>query len=93
MTAPLKTVETATDIAGFMHGIGQRARAAARILALAPATQKNRALSAMAKAIRAATADILDASRKDVGEAAGAGATEAFLDRLATRRAPGRGHG
>ena len=83
MTAPLKTVETATDIAGLMHGIGQRARAAARILALAPATQKNRALAAMAKAIRAATADILDASRQDVGEAAGAGATEAFLDRLA----------
>jgi glutamate-5-semialdehyde dehydrogenase len=83
MTAPLKTVETATDIAGLMHGIGQRARAAARILALAPAAQKNRALSAMAKAIRAATADILDASRKDVAEAAGAGATEAFLDRLA----------
>ena len=83
MTAPLKTVETATDVAGLMHGIGQHARAAARILALAPAAQKNRALSAMAKAIRAATADILDASRKDVAEAAGAGATEAFLDRLA----------
>ena len=82
MTAPLKTIEPASDIAGLMHGIGQRARAAARILALAPAPQKNKALSAMAKAIRVATAEILDANRKDIADAKSAGATEAFLDRL-----------
>ena len=82
MTAPLKTIEPASDIASLMHGIGQRARAAARILALAPAQQKNKALSAMAKSIRVAKAEILDANRKDIADAKSAGATEAFLDRL-----------
>ena len=82
MTAPLKTIEPASDIASLMHGIGRRARSAARVLALAPAQQKNQALSAMAKAIRVAKAEILDANRKDIADAKSAGATEAFLDRL-----------
>jgi glutamate-5-semialdehyde dehydrogenase len=82
MTAPLKTIETASDIAGLMHGIGQRARVAARILALAPAQQKNKALSAMAKSIRIASAAILDSNRKDIAEAKSAGTTPAFLDRM-----------
>jgi glutamate-5-semialdehyde dehydrogenase len=82
MTAPLKTIEPASDIASLMHGIGRRARAAARILALAPAQQKNKALSAMAKSIRVARAEILDSNRKDIADAKSAGATEAFLDRL-----------
>jgi glutamate-5-semialdehyde dehydrogenase len=82
MTAPLKTVETASDIASLMHRIGQRARAAARILALATARQKNDALSAMAKSIRAAKAEILDANSKDVADAKSSGATAAFIDRL-----------
>jgi len=82
MTAPLKTIEPASDIAGLMHGIGQRARAAARILALAPAQQKNKAMSAMAKSIRVAKAEILDSNRKDIADAKSAGATQAFLDRL-----------
>ena len=59
-----------------------RARAAAHALALAPAAQKNRALAAMAKAIRAARAAILAANAEDVAEAKSAGATAAFLDRL-----------
>jgi glutamate-5-semialdehyde dehydrogenase len=82
MTAPLKTVETASDIASLMHRIGRRARAAARILALATARQKNDALSAMAKSIRAAKAEILDANSKDVADAKSSGATAAFIDRL-----------
>ena len=82
MTAPLKTIEPASDIASLMHGIGQRARTAARILALAPAQQKNKALAAMARSIRIASSEILDSNGKDVAEARSAGATEAFLDRL-----------
>ena len=82
MTAPLKTIEPASDIASLMHGIGRRARSAARILALAPAQQKNQALSAMAKSIRVAKAEILDANRKDLADAKSTGANEAFLDRL-----------
>jgi glutamate-5-semialdehyde dehydrogenase len=53
------------------------------VLALAPTAQKNRALAAMAKAIRGSRAAILAANRDDLAEAKSAGASDAFLDRLA----------
>jgi glutamate-5-semialdehyde dehydrogenase len=53
---------------------------------LAPAAQKNRALAAIAKAIRADTAAILAANAEDRSEARTAGATAVFLDRLALDR-------
>lgn len=83
MSAPLKSIEGSGDIAAAMGEIGRRARAAARALALAPADQKNRALGAMAAAVRAQTSLILAANAEDVAEARGAGVTGAFLDRLA----------
>jgi glutamate-5-semialdehyde dehydrogenase len=83
MSAPLKSIEGSGDIAAAMGEIGRRARAAARGLALAPADQKNRALGAMAAAVRAQTSLILAANAEDVAEARGAGVTGAFLDRLA----------
>lgn len=83
MTAPLKTIEGSGDIAATMHELGRRAKAAARVLALASTAQKDRALTEMAAAIRAAGADILAANAEDVAEAKAAGATSAFLDRLA----------
>ena len=82
MTAPLKTVE-GTDLAALMYGIGRRAKEAARVLALASTAQKDAALAAMAAAIRARQADILAANAQDVAEAKAAGATAAFVDRLA----------
>src|SRR6266851_29108 len=82
MAAPLKTVE-GSNIAALMHEIGQRAKSATRVLALAPTAQKDKALAAMAAAIRARQAEILAANAKDVAEAKAAGATAAFLDRLA----------
>src|SRR4249919_1218040 len=83
MSAPLKSIEGSSDIAAAMGKIGRRARAAARALALAPADQKNRALGAMAAAVRAQTSLILAANAEDVAEARAAGVTGAFLDRLA----------
>ena len=83
MAAPLKSIEGSGDIAASMREIGRRARAAARILALAPAEQKNRALQLMAAAIRAQVSPILAANAEDVAEARTAGITGAFLDRLA----------
>lgn len=83
MTAPLKTIEGSGDIAATMHELGRRAKAAARVLALASTAQKDRALAEMAAAIRAAKADILSANAEDIAEAKAAGATAAFLDRLA----------
>jgi glutamate-5-semialdehyde dehydrogenase len=81
MTAPLKIIEAAAD--AIMPEIGQQARAAARVLALAPTAQKDAALAATAQAIRARTSAILAANAQDLAEAKAAGATSAFLDRLA----------
>ncbi len=83
MTAPLKTIEGTPDIAGLMRELGRHAKAAARVLALASAEQKNKALAAIAQAMRAGASDILAANAEDVAEANAAGATAAFLDRLA----------
>ena len=80
VTAPLKTVEA--DTAAVMPEIGQRARKAARVLALAPTAQKNNALTAIAEAIRTHTAAILAANAEDMAEAKRNGANAAFLDRL-----------
>jgi glutamate-5-semialdehyde dehydrogenase len=83
MAAPLKTIEGTGDIAAAMADIGRRARAAARVLALAPTAQKDNALKGMADAIRAQKGDILAANGEDIAEARSSGATPAFLDRLA----------
>ncbi len=82
MTAPLKTIEGSGDIAETMREIGRRARAAARVLALASRADKDKALAAMAKAIRACKAEILSANRDDVADAQAGGANAAFIDRL-----------
>jgi glutamate-5-semialdehyde dehydrogenase len=81
MTAPLKTIEAATDV--IMPQIGQRARHAARTLALASSAQKDAALAAIAELIRQRKVAILAANAEDVDEAKQAGATAAFIDRLA----------
>src|SRR5262245_54257209 len=82
MTAPLKSIEGSADIAGTMAEIGRRARSAARLLALAPAEQKNLALERMATAVREQTNSILTANADDVADARAAGVAGAFLDRL-----------
>src|SRR5215468_62219 len=81
MTAPLKAID-GTPIAEAMADIGRRAKGAARALALSASAQRDAALTAMAKAIRASAAGILAANAEDVAEAKASGATSAFLDRL-----------
>lgn len=82
MTAPLKTVEGSADLSAQMMQLGAAARAAARQLAIAPTEQKNRALAAMERAIRAHCEAILAANAEDVAEVRAAGASSAFIDRL-----------
>src|SRR6476620_11831053 len=65
-----------------MTELASRARAAARVLALAPPEQKNRALDAVERAIRNHAPAILAANAEDVAEARASGATSAFIDRL-----------
>ncbi|AXK82635.1 glutamate-5-semialdehyde dehydrogenase [Pseudolabrys taiwanensis] len=87
MTAPLKSIDGTGDISVLMAGIGREARAAARVLALTPAEQKDRALTAMAAAVRARKAAILAANAEDIAEAKAGGAAKAYLDRLALNEA------
>jgi glutamate-5-semialdehyde dehydrogenase len=82
MSAPLKSIEGTDDLTAVMGEIGRRARAAARVLALAPAAQKDRALELMAAAMRAQTPHILAANAEDIAEARAAGLSGALLDRL-----------
>jgi glutamate-5-semialdehyde dehydrogenase len=65
-----------------MKALGQRARKAAAVLALAPSRQKDAALVAMASAIRRNSADILAANGKDVVAAQAKALKPSLVDRL-----------
>jgi glutamate-5-semialdehyde dehydrogenase len=77
-----KSNET-SEVSALVHGIGRRARAAARVLALAAGDRKKAALLAAARAIREDTTKILAANAEDLAAARKNNATAAFLDRLA----------
>lgn len=66
-----------------MKELAVESKNASRALALAPTTQKDEALRAMAAAVRARKAAILEANEKDVAEAKASGKNPAFIDRLA----------
>ena len=82
MTAPLQAIDGSLDLPVLMTELAAGARAAARVLALAPPEQKNRALEAIERAIRGAAAAILAANAEDVAEARAASASATFIDRL-----------
>ncbi|MBM3529917.1 MAG: glutamate-5-semialdehyde dehydrogenase [Alphaproteobacteria bacterium] len=86
MTAQRQTTEDPASIAAAMRdtmlSLGRRAKAAARVLALASSEQKDRALTAMAKAIRGGKDAILAANKEDLAEARGAALSVSALDRL-----------
>ena len=70
------------DVAAYVRGLGQAARAASRLVAKADTGSKNRALAAMAAEIRAHAADLLEANLADVARARKEGRDAAFVDRL-----------
>jgi glutamate-5-semialdehyde dehydrogenase len=75
--------QTATpDIKAMMRGVGQRARAAARVLASADTAAKNAALLAMAAEIERNVAALTTANRKDLDAGKSNGLDSAMLDRL-----------
>ena len=71
-----------TDVAAYMRGVGEAARAAAREVARADTNAKNRALHATATAIRRDEAKLIAANAEDVAAARAAGHDDAFVDRL-----------
>ncbi len=87
MTASLKAIDGNGDLPALMNKLAAGARAAARVLSLAPPEQKNRALKAMERAIRANAPTILAANAEDVADVRSSGATGAFIDRLTLTQA------
>ena len=73
------------DIAALMRGLGRSARAAARQIGTAPAEQRDRALLAMATALREHAPTILAANRQDLADAHSSGLAASFIVSLALR--------
>jgi glutamate-5-semialdehyde dehydrogenase len=78
-----RTTPSEADLPAVMAEIGLRAREASAALALADAAAKTAALHNAAAAVRARTADILDANARDLAEAEEQSLTPALRDRLA----------
>ena len=70
------------DLTSLIHGIGARAREAARILAVTPSAVKDAALRAMADRLLADEAAILEANALDLEAGRKNGLSDAMLDRL-----------
>jgi glutamate-5-semialdehyde dehydrogenase len=70
------------DIQSYMVGIGRRARLASRAMAKADTDAKNRALTAIAAALRRDTEWLLTENAKDVRSARAAKLDSAAIDRL-----------
>jgi len=70
------------DLAGYMVGLGQQARAAAAELRLTTSERKTHALQLMADEIRKGQVDILAANAVDMSKAEAKGISGSFLDRL-----------
>ncbi|SRR5581483_5965283 len=71
-----------TELQSEILDFGQRARAAARMLARMTTAQKNDALRAMADELCARSAAILSANEKDLAKAKADGLSSAMIDRL-----------
>ena len=70
------------EIQTYMHAVGQQAREAARAIARADSQTKNKALRAIAAAIRRESAALVAANQEDLAAARAAGLEPAMLDRL-----------
>ncbi|MBI3433209.1 MAG: glutamate-5-semialdehyde dehydrogenase [Hydrogenophilales bacterium] len=70
------------DVKQYMQTVGKQAREASRAIARADTNQKNRALLAMAAAIRRDAAKLLEANARDMEHARASGLDAALLDRL-----------
>lgn len=75
--------QATSDISVYMHGLGEAAQRAARVLARASTLEKNAALTGMAAAIEKSVGSILEANAGDATHAREGGNSAAFIDRLA----------
>ena len=77
-----KAEEVAIDVKAYMQEVGQRARAAARLIARADTEQKNRALNTIADRIMADIERLKQANELDLQAGRAKGLDAALLDRL-----------
>ena len=70
------------DVVSYMNDVGQRARAASRVISRAGTGAKNNALMAIATAIDAARSDLAEANQQDMARGRDNGLEAALLDRL-----------
>ncbi len=66
--------------------LGERAKAASRVLALADLKLKNKALAAIAEALKSRVDEIVSANSKDIENGKASGMSKALLDRLSLNR-------
>ena len=74
---------TEANLEADMLALGRKARAAARALGLASAETRTRAIAGMAKALKARSAEVLEANAADLEAAKAKGMASAMMDRLA----------
>ena len=74
--------EPAADLNAYCDALADRALAASRSLAMSSGQQRNDALRAMAKAIRASKTELQEANAKDLDAGKANGLSPAMLDRL-----------
>ena len=82
MTIFASAPEGAENLNTLMLDLGRCAKAASRVLAIAPTEQKNAALHAMAAVIRASEAAIIAANGEDLADGRRDGLSASFMDRL-----------
>ena len=75
-------MRTPNDIKTYMHELGRRARAAARVLARVDGATKNRALLEIAASIRRESGKLTEANAADIRSAKSSGKDNVFIDRL-----------
>jgi glutamate-5-semialdehyde dehydrogenase len=80
MSAKPETIMS--DVPAYMEAVGQRARAAARVIGRAATRQKDVALLAIAAAIEAANERLVSENGRDLAAGRRQGLEEALLDRL-----------
>ena len=78
----MNNTETAAAIGQYMTGVGQRARAASRIVGRADTRAKDAALLAIAAELEAAELSLIAANRLDMDAGRASGLEPALLDRL-----------
>jgi len=77
-----KNIDATDDVAAYVRGLCQAARAASARLASAPTAVKDRCLGVLAAAIRANSTEIARANARDIVRARANGLESAALDRL-----------